>query len=185
MNIAVLLYNGVLDLDALGTFALLQAGALAQGGEHEVYTLARSRHSVTTASGLVITPHRAFMSAPEPEVLVLPGGDVDAQFNDRAVMGYLAQHAPTVPTLLCVGTGAFLLGELGLAKDLRATTWAGARDRLYDYEVGDILDEDLIKNDNARYFTGSGARAQRGVFALLAELFGAAAAAKVQERLEL
>jgi transcriptional regulator GlxA family with amidase domain len=186
MNVAVLLYNDVAELDAFGPYSVLAAarGALAEDAL-DLYTVARSRMSVLTAGGLVVTPHWAFMSAPAPDVLVVPGGAVDGVKRDRAVMGYLAEHAPKVRLLLGVGSGAFLLGELGLVRDQRATAWAGALERLRDYEAGEILAEGVAKNESGRWFVGGGASALAGGLELVRELFGEAASGAARERLEL
>lgn len=186
MNIAVLLYNGVADLDALGVYGVLGAAKTSLDEEAlNVYTLARSRMSVQTAGGLVVTPHWAFMSAPVPDVLVIPGGDVDTAKKDRAVMAYLTEHAEWVRFCVAVGSGAFLLGELGLVRDMDATTWAGALERLRDYEVGAIVDAPLVKNANGRWFAGGGAKGLGAGLELLRELFGAELAEGVRVRLEL
>lgn len=186
MNIAVLLYNEVSELDAFGPYSVLGAakGALAEDALN-LYTVARSRMSVLTSGGLVVTPHWAFMSAPVPDVLVVPGGGVDTVKRDRAVMSYLGEHAPRVQLLLAVGSGAFLLGELGLVRDQRATAWAGALERLRDYEAGEILTEGVVKNEGGRWFVGGGASALAGGTELLRELFGEATVKAAAEQLEL
>ncbi len=186
MNIAVLLYNGTADLDALGVYGVLGAAKpLLDEDALNLYTVARSRMSAQTAGGLIVTPHWAFMSAPVPDVLVVPGGDVDAAKKDRAVMAYLGEHAARVQLCLGVGSGAFLLGELGLVRDMNATTWAGALERLRDYEAGEIEDAPLVKNANGRWFAGGGEKALGAGVALLRELFGSELAESVSERLEL
>ena len=188
-NIAVLLYNGVADLDALGVYGVLGAAKSALSEDAlNLYTVARSRMSVTTAGGLVVTPHWAFMSAPPPDVLLIPGGDVDTVKKDRAVMAYLAEHAPEVRICAAVGAGVFLLGELGLVRDLDATTWAGALERLRDYDVGDLTDAPVVKNqldDKARWFAGGGVKSLAVGLELLRDLFGGEVADAVGERLEL
>lgn len=185
MNIAVILYNEVADLDALGVYGVLGAAKAALGEEGALYTVARSRMSVQTAGGLVVTPHWAFMSAPPPDVLVVPGGNIDAVKKDRAVMAYLGEHAARVQLCLAVGSGAFLLGELGLLRDLEATAWAGALERLRDYEVGAARDTPVVKNANGFWFAGGGARALDAGLALTEDLFGAEVAREVAARLEL
>lgn len=186
MNIALLLYNDAADLDALGVYSVLGAAkAFLEEDALSLYTVARSRMSVVTGGGLIVTPHWAFMSAPPPDVLVVPGGNLEAVMKDRAVMGYLKEHAPRVRLCLAVGTGAFLLGELGLVRDLGATTWAGAVDTLRDYEPGRVLDAPLVKNDNGRWFAGGGAKGVVAALELLKELFGEDVAKGVTERLEL
>ncbi len=186
MNVAVLLYNAAADLDALGVYSVLGAAKPLLAEEAlALYTVARSRMSVVTAGGLIITPHWAFMSAPPPDVLVVPGGDLGAVTKDRAVMGYLKEQTPRVKLCLAVGTGAFLLGELGFVRDLDATTWAGALDKLRDYEPGRVLDAPLVKNDNGRWFAGGGAKGLAAALELLGELFGEEVATGVRGRLEL
>lgn len=186
MNIAVLLYNGVADLDALGVYGVLGAAKpLLDEDALNLYTAARSRMSVRTAGGLIVTPHWAFMSAPVPDVLVVPGGDVDAVKKDRAVMAYLGEHAERVQLCVAVGSGAFLLGELGLVRDMDATTWVGALERLRDYEVGNIIDAAVVKNGNGRWFAGGGEKALGVGSELLRELFGSELTAEVRVRLEL
>ena len=189
LKIAVLLYNGVADLDALGVYSVLGAAKTTLPEDTlELFTVARSRMSVTTAGGLVVTPHWAFMSAPPPDVLVIPGGDVDTVKKDRAVMAYLGEHAPKVRICASVGTGAFLLGELGLVRDMDATTWAGALERLRDYDVGEIIDAPVVKNQleqGSRWFAGGGEKSLTVGLALLGALFGPDVADVVGERLEL
>ena len=186
MKIAVLLYNEVADLDALGVYGVLGAAKPMLGEDAlNVATVARSRMSVQTAGGLVVTPHWAFMSAPVPDVLVVPGGNVDAVKKDRAVMAYLGEHAERAQLCLAVGSGAFLLGELGLVRDMDATTWAGALERLRDYDVGTVVDAPLVKNGNGRWFAGGGATGLGAALELLRHLFGPDLAEGVRARLEL
>ncbi len=186
MNLAVLLYNEVADLDALGVYGVLSAAKpLLDEGALNVSTVARSRMSVQTAGGLVVTPHWAFMSAPVPDVLVVPGGNAETVKKDRAVMAYLGEHAERVQLCLAVGSGAFLLGELGLVRDMDATTWAGALERLRDYEAGAIVDAPVVKNSNGRWFSGGGATGLGAALELLRHLFGSELAEGVRTRLEL
>lgn len=149
MNIAIVLFHEVHELDAVGPYSTIHAakGFMDEPESLNLYLVAKSRNSVETAGGLVMTPHWAFASAPEPDVLIVPGGKgVDKAIRDKVVTDYIASKAKTVKLLASVCTGAFLLGSLGLLRDLRATTWAGKRDRLLDYEVGEIVDARVAKN---------------------------------------
>ena len=112
----MLLYNGVADLDALGVYSVLGAAKTTLPEDTlELFTVARSRMSVTTAGGLVVTPHWAFMSAPPPDVLVIPGGDVDTVKKDRAVMAYLGEHAPKVRICVSDRNGRVFTRGAGLS----------------------------------------------------------------------
>jgi len=185
MNIAVLLFNGVHELDVVGPYSVLGA-ARARLGEDafDLFTVAKSRISVQTSGGLVVTPQWAFMSAPAPDVLIVPGGvGVEAARRDRALTAYLAEAAQRVRILLSVSTGAFLLGELGLLRDLRATTWEGQRERLRDFEVGEVVDARVVKNEGGRWFTGGVSAGLDGGLELVRELFGEEVAREAAARL--
>lgn len=186
MNIALLLYNEVSELEAFGLYSVLAAAkALVPEGELGVYTVARSRMSVQTLGGLVVTPHWAFMSAPEPDVLVIPGGQTGAVRRDRAVTSYLEAQAARVSRCLALGTGAFLLGEVGLVRDMDAASLGEGSDTLRDFEVGGLRDEPLVKNDNGRWFAGRGLAAVGAGLELLRDLLGDDVAVAVEGGLEL
>lgn len=179
MNIACLLFHEVHELNVIGPYSVLVAAARRLGDEPvvgaevsgrdaddapaeevrqprlNVFTLAKSRNSVETSGGLVITPHRTFASAPTPEVIIVPGGrGIEAAIRDKPLRGYLERYAPQVRLLASVSTGALLLGEMGLLRDLRATTWAGQLERLKDYEPGEIVDARVVKNANGIWCSG-------------------------------
>ncbi|MDQ3460308.1 MAG: hypothetical protein M3498_13585, partial [Deinococcota bacterium] len=84
MDIALLLYHHVNELDLVGPYNALHTAKrylsedLSEGADEEsplaLFTVAKARNSVETSGGLIITPHWAFASAPHPDVLVVPGG---------------------------------------------------------------------------------------------------------------
>ncbi|CAN5463178.1 DJ-1/PfpI family protein [soil metagenome] len=160
MNIALLLYHHVNELDLVGPYNALHTAKryleeVAEDAAFTLYTVAKARNSVETSGGLIITPHWAFASAPHPDVLVVPGGTGwQAASRDRAIAGYIREHAPRLRYLLGVCTGALLLGELGLLRDLRATTFEARKEQLRDYEVGEIVDERVVKNDSGLWCAG-------------------------------
>ncbi len=186
MKIGVLLYNEVSELEAFGFYSVLaEARAGLPEDTLDLFTVARSRMSVQTRGGLVVTPHWAFMSAPEPDILVVPGGQTQTVRRDRTVTGYLEAHAPRVETCVALGTGAFLLGEIGLVRDMDTASLGEQSDTLRDFEAGDVHDAPLLKNDNGRWFAGNGPAAVSAGLELTRTLFGDELAARVKARLEL
>lgn len=176
MNIAVLLFHKVHELDAVGPYSAVNAARryLDEDAAEalNLYTLAKSRNSVETSGGLVMTPHWGFMSAPEPDVLIVPGGrGVEGAKRDKHLTAYLGERAKGVRLLVSVCTGALLLGELGLLRDKRATTHAGSLERLLDYEVGEIADERVVKNDRLWCAGGVTAGIDAGL-EIVRELYG-------------
>lgn len=181
MKIAVLLYNEVSELEAFGFYSVLaEARALLPEETLDLYTVARSRMSVQTRGGLVVTPHWAFMSAPEPDILVVPGGQTGTVRRDRAVTGYLEAHAARVSTCLALGAGAFLLGEIGLVRDMDAAALGESSETLRDFEVGGVHDAPLVKNANGRWFAGSGLAAVGAGLELTRTHFGEEVAERVR-----
>ena len=181
MNIALLLYHEVHELDVVSTYSVIRT-ASASADDLNLFTTAKSRNSVQTSGGLTVTPQWAFMSAPEPDVLIIPGGaGVDAASRDRALTSYLTGKAESVRLLVSVSTGAFLLGELGLLRDLRATTWLPLRERLLDYEVGEVVEARVVKNERVWCAGGASAGLDVGL-ELLREFYGEEVAAGAAER---
>lgn len=191
MNIAVLLFHELSELELTAPYSVLRearAQRLAENPEPddplEVYTVAKSRNSVETAGGLIITPHWAFVSAPPPDVLIVPGGrGVMAARRDKALLAYLGEHAPRLRLLVGIASGVLLLGELGLLRDLRATTHPLRVGSLRDYEVGEIVDAPLVKNENGLWFVRDAAAGLTLGTELVRELFTPQLAAAVAARL--
>ena len=180
MNIACLLFHEVHELNVIGPYSVLIAASRRLGDEPlepgtadadvaaadvpaeearqpklNVFTVAKSRNSVETSGGLVITPHRTFASAPPPDIMIVPGGrGIEAAIRDKPLRGYLERLEPQLQLLASVSTGALLLGEMGLLRDMRATTWAGQLNRLKDYEPGEIVDARVVKNPNGVWCSG-------------------------------
>ncbi len=97
--------------------------------------------------------------------------------RDEAVLGYVLERAPRAKLLVSVCTGAFLLGEAGLLRGLRANTWAGKRERLLDYGVGEIVDARVVKNERVWCAGGVSAGIDAGLDVVEA-LYGAEVAQK-------
>ncbi len=149
MNIAVLLFHDVHELDVVGPYSVINAARafLDDPEALSLQTIAKSRNSVQTSGGMVITPHWAFASALQPELLIVPGGKgVVAASRDKAVVGYVREQVERVRFLASVSTGSLLLGKLGLLRDLTATTSPEMLEQLRDYEVGEISRERVVKN---------------------------------------
>ena len=59
---------------------------------------------------------------PPLDVLIVPGGVVDAEMERPEVMAWLQRVAPATSVTASVCTGAFLLGQAGLLQGKQATT---------------------------------------------------------------
>lgn len=174
MNVGILLFHHVSELDAVGPAAVLAAaGRLLDDPELlQVSTVARSRFSVQTVAELTLTPGWAFASAPAYDTLIVPGGPgVEAAARDAAVRRYLEGVAPNLRRLCSVSSGALLLGELGFLRDQRATSHPQVLERLEDFEVLEAVAAPLVRNERV-WCAGGMAAGLDLALALLAERFG-------------
>ncbi|HZU61418.1 MAG TPA: DJ-1/PfpI family protein, partial [Solirubrobacteraceae bacterium] len=133
MKAAIVIFQGVDDLDAFGPFeVLVNAG---QGGtDIEVQLLtAAPTENIRTSHGASIRPHGLLQE--NLDLLIVPGGG----WNDRAEEGAWAEaHGTVLPeavrrhhraggTLASVCTGAGILAAAGVLEGRRATTHHSAR----------------------------------------------------------
>lgn len=116
MKVAILLFNGVEELDFAGPYEVLAHVA-------EVFTVA-SQREIKGRHGLTVLADHTFADAPEPDLLVIPGGPVtreDPASLERAVE-YVRQTAPGARATLTVCTGAFIAARAGLLEGRSCTT---------------------------------------------------------------
>jgi transcriptional regulator GlxA family with amidase domain len=146
-TIAVLVYDGFDELDAVGPFEAFEMAA-DEGAplDTSLVTLA-ARDRVTAAHGLRVEPDGVLSVDDPPDVVVVPGGG----WNDRRPEGAWAEaEHGDVPdalrrlhdagtTLAAVCTGGMLLSRAGLLAGRPAVTHGGALDdlRATDAEVVD------------------------------------------------
>jgi cyclohexyl-isocyanide hydratase len=120
-NIVFLLFPGITQLDFTAPAQALcrMPGAILSGA-------AASLDPIATDSGFSILPTHDFASAPQADILCIPGGHgVTDALNDSATIDFIARQAADARWVTSVCTGAFLLGRAGLLAGKRATThWA-------------------------------------------------------------
>ncbi|MEM7735026.1 MAG: hypothetical protein AAF267_04480 [Deinococcota bacterium] len=104
--------------------------------QHQVFTVAKSRHSVQTASGLTLTPTWAFMGAPPLDVLIVPSGaGLPLRDKDKQLFSYLEQKSQQVEVVVGLGSGVAVLGECGLLRGLNVSAPAHLHNYLEQYEI--------------------------------------------------
>jgi transcriptional regulator GlxA family with amidase domain len=139
MKIAVVVFQGVDELDAIGPYEVFANAA--QGGADLSVSLVTldDRDEVTGSHGVRIRPHGTLEAG--TDLVVVPGGG----WNDRAPEGAWAQaqrgdlgraltgHRDGGGQLASVCTGGMILASAGLLAGLEATTHHGAIDQLADH----------------------------------------------------
>lgn len=185
MQIGILIYHQVNELEAVAPLAVFAAAQRLRGADDdtapiEAATVARSRFSVQTSGGLTVTPTWAFASAPPFDVLVVPGGPgVDRALRDAAVLSYFETRVPQIEQLLSISTGALILGACGLLRDRHVAAHRAVHDRLEAYEIAAVSASGTVRNGRI-WSAASAVDAATLASELLAEQFGEQLAARVE-----
>lgn len=69
-----------------------------------------------------VNPKYSFETAPKPDVLLVPGGDVRAQVDSPTVIKWVQDTTQNAEIVLSVCNGAFILAKAGLLDGMEATT---------------------------------------------------------------
>ncbi len=123
-SVAILIFEGVQIIDFTGPYEVFgQAG-------FEVFTVAKSGETITTAMGMRVTPNRVLADCPAPDVVVIPGGEVTRTQNDPEVVAWIQGVHKEAKKVISVCNGAFILAKTGLLDGHSATTFYGLLDGL-------------------------------------------------------
>jgi putative intracellular protease/amidase len=173
-KVAILIFNGVEIIDSTGPYEMFGAT------DCEVYTVAATKEPVTSAMGLVMVPTYTFDDAPQPSVLVIPGGGVGASTNHEPTLHYIRETNKHTDYTMSVCNGAFILAKTGLLDGLRATTTRGNLARLASQYPKVKVVGDQRYTDNGKIITTGGLTAGiDGALHVIEKLFDEAEARKV------
>ena len=149
-RVAILIFDGVQIIDYAAPYEVMgQAG-------YEVFTVAADARPVTTAMGMTVTPRYSFADHPQPDVLLLPGGNVDPHLQNAAVMQWIRTNAAAARHVLSVCNGAFFLSSAGLLDGLTATTFYDLIDALESRTPKATIVRDRRFVDNGKIVTTAG-----------------------------
>ena len=124
-TIGILLFDGAEELDFVGPWEVFTM-ATADLAESRVVTIAERPGPVQCAKGLRVIPHCDFASAPQLDLILVPGGQgTRREAENPVLLDWLAKAAGRCEWVTSVCTGSLLLHASGLAAGRRITThWA-------------------------------------------------------------
>lgn len=180
LQIAILLYDGMTALDAIGPYEVLQAPGL----KTDVRFVATERGVKRTDFGkLRLTADYSLDETPSPDILVVPGTAYpQALMGDQQILDWISQVHKTTKWTTSVCTGALGLAAAGVLRGLKATTHWLAHDVLKQFGATPVK-ERVVRD--GKVFTAAGVSSGIDMaLTLVAEEFGVDAARLTQLLIE-
>lgn len=118
-SIGIYVYDNVEVLDVTGPYevfscaARVSAKAKPDAPPFRVRTIGRTSALLRARAGLAVFPEADFGGA-DIDVLIVPGGVIDAELARPDVTAWIARVARDCELAAAIGTGAFLLTQAGL-----------------------------------------------------------------------
>lgn len=130
VTVLLLMFDDMELLDFAGPYEVFTTATRVQARRaptappaFRVQTASLDGQPVRARAGLTLAADQCVQQAPRPDLLIIPGGVVDALLTHRPLLDWLAALAPSVGCIASVCTGAFVLAEAGLlGEQAEATT---------------------------------------------------------------
>ena len=130
MDIAILLFDRLTALDAVGPYEVLSR----LPGANLTFVATEAGPKRTDTKALALVADATLAELPHPDILLVPGGpgQADAE-KDEAILDWLRTAHETTTWTTSVCTGSLVLGAAGLLEGKRATTYWLALEELARY----------------------------------------------------
>ena len=128
-RVNILVFEGVEVLDFAGPYEVFTTASRVDSRSHPhkpplfaTQCIARSADFICARAGLRVIADSTFATCPSTDVLIVPGGVVDAPMACPETIAWIATTAATARTIASVCTGAFLLARSGVLTHGPVTT---------------------------------------------------------------
>jgi transcriptional regulator GlxA family with amidase domain len=165
LRVLILAYDGVEALDFAGPFEVFTTASRVsqrmQPGTAAPFEVASVAHSpggqpVQARAGLRLLADHALASNPKADVLIVPGGVVDAPMASPETLRWIAGCAAGAQLVASVCTGVFLLAKSGVVTQEAVTThWEDIADLREQFPSLDVR-EDTRWVDSGRIVSSAG-----------------------------
>jgi transcriptional regulator GlxA family with amidase domain len=181
----ILLFDDVEELDFAGPWEVFASTTQHLFPDDRVVTIAQESRAVRCAKGLRVLPDFDFASAPEIDVILVPGGQgTRREVSNPALVNWLREVGARCEWVTSVCTGALLLHEAGFAKGRRVTThWAFIDSLRERGDVTVLADRRYVRDGNVVTAAGVSAGIDMALW-LVGQIHGADVARKVQRGIE-
>ena len=160
-TIAVVVFEGAEELDYVGPWEVLAAWATQHPDDGvSVFTVSETGEPFRSAKGLRVIPDHSWETAPDPDVVLVPGGaGVYAMMKDGEFLDRLRELSENGVLVTSVCTGALALATAGLLHGRPATTWWGRLERLAEIDPTIEVRPDARFVDSGEIVTAAGVSA--------------------------
>jgi transcriptional regulator GlxA family with amidase domain len=157
-TLAILLFDDVEVLDFCGPFEVFSvANRFTDPLAFNVLTATEKADPVLTRGGLSVNSHHRLADCPQPDLLLVPGGQgTRKEMHNAALIEWIGQASSKAELIMSVCTGVLLLAKAGLLDGLEATTHHGAIDLLRQTAPTTIVHADRRFVDNGRVVCSGG-----------------------------
>lgn len=138
--------------DAFGEVRVLSHGE----SEYELMTIGTTRGTVTSSSGVTVTPDRTiFDPCPPLDTVILPGGlGIFDAAEDSTLTDWLVRQASLARRMGSICNGVFALGSAGLIDHKTVTThWMDAANLAQKYPRATVEPDRIYVKDGRLYST--------------------------------
>ncbi|MEM7535702.1 MAG: DJ-1/PfpI family protein [Chloroflexota bacterium] len=181
MQIAIVLYQGMTALDAIGPYEVLRLIPDA-----EVRFVSHEPGPITVDSGvLVLGATHSYDETPAPDLILVPGSSADTttMMADGKVLAWLRQAHETSQMTLSVCSGSLILAAAGILKGHPATTHWLAQRGLAAFGAEAKRDERIVRS--GKIMTAAGVSAGIDLaLSVVEELYGRERAEIIQLLIE-
>lgn len=157
-NTAILIFDDVEVLDFAGPFEVFSVtNELNDYSLLNVFTVAREKAPVTARNGLSVNPDYSIDDAPQPDILIIPGGSgTRPLLQQQNILAWISRSAQNADKVLSVCTGALLLAKVGLLNGIKATTHHSAFETLAEIVPDTEIVRDARFVDSGKIITSAG-----------------------------
>ncbi|MDQ6932962.1 MAG: DJ-1/PfpI family protein [Candidatus Eremiobacteraeota bacterium] len=165
-SIGMIMYHHMDPLDIVGPYEVF-----ARLPNSRVYLLAEMMEPVISSLGLSMLPDRALETAPEVDLLFVPGGPGQRTMSRNTdFLRRLNTIGESAQLISSICTGSLLLGAAGLLNGYRATTHWLCLDELAKYQATAVSERVVIDRNR---ITGAGVSAGLDLaLVIVAKLYG-------------
>ena len=160
---AIFLFDGMEVLDFAGPFEVFTTASRLHLRDHpaeaplfNVVTVGHGGRPVAARGGLTVVPGLATGDDLAVDILIVPGGVVDAELGRDETRAWIRSTADRCEVVASVCTGAFLLADAGVLREARATThWEDLESLKAMFPDLEVL-RDVRWVDNGKVVTSGG-----------------------------